>query len=71
MVDAGFWVVLELVIRWIRFLTQSDRFILFGNVRSFFMDPDSAIQLYSVMLSRVKRVYKLCLKYRVLLVFRI
>jgi hypothetical protein len=50
-VDAGFWVVLELVIRWIRFLLQSDRFILFGNVCSFFMDPDSAVQPYSVMLS--------------------
>jgi hypothetical protein len=70
-VDASFWVVLELVIRWIRFLIQSDRFILFGNVRSFFMDPDSAVQLYSVMLSRVKRVYKLCLKYCVLLAFHI
>jgi hypothetical protein len=26
-VDAGFWVALELVIRWIRFPIQSDRFI--------------------------------------------
>jgi hypothetical protein len=26
-VDAGFWVALELVIRWIRFPNQSDRFI--------------------------------------------
>jgi hypothetical protein len=60
-VDAGFWVVLELVIRWIRFLIQSDRFICSGNVRSFFMDPDSAVQPYSVMLSRVKHVYKLFL----------
>jgi hypothetical protein len=61
-VDAGFWVVLELIIRWIRFLIQSDRFIIFGNVCSFSMDPDSAVQLYSVMLSRAKRVYKLCFK---------
>jgi hypothetical protein len=43
-VDAGFWVVLELVIRWIRFSNQSDRFILLGNVPSFFMDPESAVQ---------------------------
>jgi hypothetical protein len=26
------------------------------------MDPDSAVQLYSVVLSRVKRAYKLCFK---------
>jgi hypothetical protein len=51
-VDAGFWFVLELIIRWIRFLIQSDRFIIFGNVCSFSMDPDSAVQQYSVMLSR-------------------
>jgi hypothetical protein len=61
-VDVGFWVVLELIIRWIRFLIQSDRFIIFGDVCSFFMDPDSAVRLHSVMLSRVKRVYKLCFK---------
>jgi hypothetical protein len=70
-VDAGFWVDLELIIRWIRFLIQSDRFIIFGNVCSFFMDTDSAVQPYSVMLSRVKRVYKLCFKKRVLLAFHI
>jgi hypothetical protein len=70
-VDAGFWVVLELIIRWIRFLIQSDRFIIFGNVCSFFMDPDSAVQPYSVMFSRVKRVYMLCLKQRMLLDFHI
>jgi hypothetical protein len=35
------------------------------------MDPDLAIQPYSVMLSRVKRVYKLCFKQRVLLAFHI
>jgi hypothetical protein len=35
------------------------------------MDPDSAVQLYSVMLSRAKRVYKLCFKQRVLLAFHI
>jgi hypothetical protein len=28
---------------------QSDRFILLGNVRSFFMDPESAVQPCSVM----------------------
>jgi hypothetical protein len=33
------------------------------------MDPDSAVQPFSVMLSRVKRVYKLCFKQRVLLSF--
>jgi ribosomal protein S27AE len=66
-----FWVVLELIIRWIRFLIQSDRFIIFGNVCSFSMDPDSTVQPYSVMLSRVKRVYKLCFKQRVLLAFHI
>jgi hypothetical protein len=33
------------------------------------MDPDSAVQLYSVMLSRVKRAYKSCFKQRVLLSF--
>jgi hypothetical protein len=70
-VDAGFWVVLELIIRWIRSLIQSDRFIVFGNVRSFSMDPDSVVQPYSVMLSRVKRVYKLCLKHCMLLAFHI
>jgi hypothetical protein len=70
-VDAGFWVVLELIIWWIRFLIQSDRFIIFGNVCSFSMDPDSAVQPHSVMLSRVKRVYKLCFKQRVLLSFHI
>jgi hypothetical protein len=48
-VDAGFWVALEVVIRWIRFSNQSDRFILLGNVRSFFMDPESAVQPCSVM----------------------
>jgi hypothetical protein len=31
------------------------------------MDPDSAVQPYSVMLSRVKLVYKLCFKYCMLL----
>jgi hypothetical protein len=61
-VDAGFWVVLKLIIRWIRLLFQPDRFIIVGDVCSFFMDPDSAVQPYSVMLSRVKRVYKLCFK---------
>jgi hypothetical protein len=61
-VDAHFWVVLKLTIRWVRVLIQSDRSIIFGNVCSFSMDPDSAVQLYSVMLSQVKRVYKLCLK---------
>jgi hypothetical protein len=70
-VDAGFRVVLKLVIRWIRSLIQSDRFIIFGDFCSFFMDPDSAVQLYSVMLSRVKRVYKLCFKYCMLLAFHI
>jgi hypothetical protein len=70
-VDAGFWVVLELFIRWIRFLIQSDRFIMFGNVCSFSMDPESAVQPHSVMLSRVKHVYKLCFKQRVLLAFHI
>jgi hypothetical protein len=49
-VDTGFWVVLKLIIWWIRFLIQSDRFAIFGNVCSFFMDPDSAVQPYSVML---------------------
>jgi hypothetical protein len=48
-VDAGFWFVLELVIRWIRFSNQSDRFILLGNVCSFFVDPESVVQPYSVM----------------------
>jgi hypothetical protein len=70
-VDAGFRVVLKLVIRWIKSLIQSDRFIIFGDVCSFFMDPDSAVQPYSVMLSRVKRVYKLCFKYCMLLAFHI
>jgi hypothetical protein len=70
-VDAGFWVVLELIIQWIRFLIHSDRFIISGNVCSFSMDPDSAVQPYSVMLSRVKRVYKLCFKQHVLLAFHI
>jgi hypothetical protein len=70
-VDAGFWVVLERIIRWIRSLIQSDRFIVFGNVCSFSMDPDSAVQPYSVMLSRVKRVYKLCFNRCVLLAFHI
>jgi hypothetical protein len=70
-VDAGFWVVLELIIRWIGFLIRSDRFIIFGNVCSFFMDPDLVVQPYSVMLSQVKRVYRLCLKKRVLLAFHI
>jgi hypothetical protein len=70
-VDAGFWVVLKLIIRWIRFLIQSDRFIIFGDVCSFFMDLDSAVQPYSVMLSRVKRVYKLCFNHCVLLAFHI
>jgi hypothetical protein len=46
----------------IRFLIQSDRFIIIGNVCSFSMDPDSAVQPYSVMLSQAKRVYKLCFK---------
>jgi hypothetical protein len=49
-VDAGFRVALELIIRWIRFSNQSDRFILLGNVRSFFMDPESAVQPCSVMI---------------------
>jgi hypothetical protein len=70
-VDAGFWVVLELIIRWIRPLIQSDRFIVLGNVCSFSMDPDSVVQLYSVMLSRVKRAYKLCFNHYVLLAFHI
>jgi hypothetical protein len=70
-VDAGFRVVLELIIRWIRFLIQSDRFIIFGNVCSFSMDLDSAVQPYSVMLSRVKRVYKSCFKQHMLLAFHI
>jgi hypothetical protein len=70
-VDASFWVVLKLIIRWIRFLFQSDRFIIVGDVCSFFMDPDSAVQPYSVMLSRVKRAYKLCFKYCMLLSFHI
>jgi hypothetical protein len=70
-VDAGFRVVLKLVTRWIRSLIQSDRFIIFSDVCSFSMDPDSAVQPYSVMLSRVKRVYKLCFKYCMLLAFRI
>jgi hypothetical protein len=47
-VDAGFWVALEVVIRWIRFRTNLiDLFV--GNVCSFFMDPESAVQPYSVM----------------------
>jgi hypothetical protein len=70
-VDAGFWVVLELIIRWIRFLIQSDRFIAFGNVCFFSMDPNSAVQPYSVKLSGVKRVYKLCFEQRMLLAFHI
>jgi hypothetical protein len=70
-VDAGFWVVLELIIRWIRFLIQSDRFIVFGNVCSFSMDPDSVVQPYSVMLSRIKHAYKLCSNHCVLLAFQI
>jgi hypothetical protein len=70
-VDAGFWVVLKLIIWWIRSLIQSDRFAILGNACSFFMDPDSAVQPYSVMLSRVKRVYKLCFKYCMLLAFHI
>jgi hypothetical protein len=48
---------------------QSDRSILFGNVCSFFMDPDSVVQPHSVMLSWVKRVHKLCFKYCVLFSF--
>jgi hypothetical protein len=35
------------------------------------MDPDSAVQPYSVMLSRVKHVYKLCFKQHVLSIFRL
>jgi hypothetical protein len=70
-VDAGSWVVLELIIRWIRSLIQSERFIVFSNVCSFSMDLDSVVQPYSVMLSRVKRVYKLCFNHCVLLAFHI
>jgi hypothetical protein len=33
------------------------------------MDPDSAVQPYSIMLSRVKHVYKLCIKHCVLFSF--
>jgi hypothetical protein len=50
---------------------QSDRLIIFDNACSFSMDPDSAVQPYSVMLSRVKHVHKLCFKQRVLLAFHI
>jgi hypothetical protein len=50
-VDAGFWVVLELIIRWIRFRIQSGRFIVFDNVCSFSTEPDLAVLLYSVVLS--------------------
>jgi hypothetical protein len=70
-VDAGFRVVLKLIIRWIRPLIRSGRFITFGDVYSFFMDPGSAVQPYLVMLSRVKHVYKLCFKYCMLLAFHI
>jgi hypothetical protein len=69
--DAGFRVVFKLIIWWIGFLIQSDRFIIFGDVFSFLMDPDSAVQPYSVMLSRVKRVYMLRFKQCVLLAFHI
>jgi hypothetical protein len=62
---------LKLIIRWIRSLIQSDRFAIFGNVCSFFMDPDSAVQPYSVMLSQVKRVYKLRFKRCMLLALHI
>jgi hypothetical protein len=57
--------------KWMRSLIQSDRFIIFGNVCSFSMDPDPVVQPYSVMLSRVKRAYKSCFKQRVLLSFHI
>jgi hypothetical protein len=48
-VDAGFWVVLELIIWWIRFRIQSYRFIIFGNVCSFSTEPDSAVFGYATM----------------------
>jgi hypothetical protein len=70
-VDVGFRVVLKLIIQWIWPLIRSGRFIIFGDVCSFFMDPDSALQPYSVVLSRVKHVYKLCFKYCMLLDFHI
>jgi hypothetical protein len=57
-----FLVVLKLIIQWIRILIQSDRLAIFDNFCSFFMDPDSAVQLYSVTLSQVECVYKLCFK---------
>jgi hypothetical protein len=61
-VDAGFWVVLELIIRWFRF-----RFNLIdlSYLVMFVPSPRIPIRLfqpYSVMLSRVKRVYELCFK---------
>jgi hypothetical protein len=40
---------------------QSDRFIILGNVCSFSTKPDSAVQPYSEILPRVKRVHKFVL----------
>ena len=53
-VDAGFWVVLELVIRWTRVLFNLIDLIVLSNVCSFLTDPDSAGQPHSVMLTRVR-----------------
>jgi hypothetical protein len=43
-VDAGFWVALELVIRWIRFPIQPDRFI---HVVMFVPSPWTLDRLFS------------------------
>jgi hypothetical protein len=61
-VDAGFWVVLEIIIRWIRF-----RFNLIDLSSLVMFFPSSWIPIrlfkpYSVVLSRVKRVCGLCFK---------
>ena len=42
-VDAGFWVVLELIIRWIRARDRSDRSIIVDRACSFFAEPESAV----------------------------
>jgi hypothetical protein len=49
-VDAGFWVAFGASHPVDQISNQSDRFISLGNVRSFFMNPESAVQPYSIIL---------------------
>jgi hypothetical protein len=70
-VDVGFWVVLELIIWWIRF-----RFNLI-DLSSLIMlvpsstEPDSAVLLYSAIPPRVEYAHDFYFKQRMLLAFHV